>query len=233
VRTQSIAEARVKLAALGLTTSPVPPARELPARVAERVAMDEAAAEARTVRARQAIDVRRRQRAFNQAVKARRLPIAQSEPYALSVLTALTLWEGMAPRSAYATDFERHIRRVAALHDVRLVWGSAGVGSAYLRSRVAHVPRPLTDVAYAAGLHELGHLVISNTGMRQVPDGQGGTVSPESEIVAWKWARRACLFWTAAMQTLLCVALRSYGVYATSRELREFEVLMSAGEIRR
>lgn len=231
--TRTIESARAQLAAAGFKATSVTSPRVLPARIAARIAQDDAAADARTVHARMAMDMRRRQQASNRTILTRKLPIPLTEPYALSLLTGLTLWEGLVPRSPYAADFEAHLQRVAQLHSLRIVWGSVGTGSAYVRSRIVHTPRPLTDVAYACGLHELGHVLTEVGAVRQVPNGQGGTVSPEAELAAWRWARRACLYWTPAMQTLLCVALRTYAVYATSRELREFDALMGLGEIRR
>jgi hypothetical protein len=110
-----------------------------------------------------------------------------------------------------------HVYGLAAANNIKvnelpIEWGDASANSL---TREVNVPRLDYDEAYAAALHELGHLIAPGGNLRD------GSVRPQSaiqslgytlheEATAWDWAKATALAWTPAMQKVLTEAFETY-----------------------
>lgn len=95
-------------------------------------------------------------------------------------------------------DMAAHIARICARAKVIVRAHSSGGRACRKGSWIAIRPVK-SDITYAVALHELGHVLGSQTGKRI-----------DHEVQAWQWARAHALVWTDAMTQTESKCLASY-----------------------
>lgn len=90
-------------------------------------------------------------------------------------------------------DAERHLRRIARKHGIRVHWvkGRNWIheAEAYEAARQISIPRPHNQRQYLVALHEMGHILgpMPNSSRGDWP-GSPGTFLMAMEGAAWGWA---------------------------------------------
>lgn len=117
--------------------------------------------------------------------------------------------------------YAAHVEELIKTHKLRVEWLAKGAHILEVRvdpDRVLHLFRVTNARTYALALHEIGH-VVTRTLYQPVLF---------KEAAAWHWAKSNALRWTASMQIVLKVGLRSHVVRALSdcQQLKSAQMLV-------
>jgi hypothetical protein len=94
-------------------------------------------------------------------------------------------------------NYSQHIESLASLHAVSIEFKEGYKGRSWRKRRHIKISPVRAAVTYAIALHELGHVVGTQSGRRI-----------DKEVQAWEWAESNALEWTEPMivKAARCVA---------------------------
>jgi hypothetical protein len=94
----------------------------------------------------------------------------------------------MGDSSVQTIAYQQHIDSLASEHGVEVAYSSNASGRAWRRTRRVRTPEIKSAVTYALALHEFGHVVGYQRGLRI-----------DLEAQAWRWAEANAIEWTEPM----------------------------------
>jgi hypothetical protein len=94
---------------------------------------------------------------------------------------------------------QAHIEQLAADNGVTVDWRDITNARAWRKSKRVRIQPIKSVVTYAVALHELGHVVGVQRGVRI-----------DKETQAWEWAKANALVWNKRMKQTASKLLRSY-----------------------
>jgi hypothetical protein len=95
-------------------------------------------------------------------------------------------------------EYGDHIESLCVEHGITLEYGGKH-GRAWRRTRKVRIPEVKSAVTYALALHEIGHIVGPQKGLRI-----------DKETQAWRWAEQNALEWTEQMMKKAARCIASY-----------------------
>ena len=105
----------------------------------------------------------------------------------------------MTSTTKSSMTYQQHIDAIALKYGVEVFYCPGCKGRAWPKARRVRLPEIKSAVTYAVALHELGHIIGHQSGLRI-----------DREAQAWRWAEANAIEWTETMMRKAAKCIASY-----------------------